>query len=151
MKMNYEHRCTPTFRIARSILLLLFVIIARAFSAEWKIEEAPNIYSYHWEIGQDELTAFVKGGHISAKGLAGSICFQGHYYPVYTMLLENYPNQLAFRLKNVEEIELPSKEIDIQDDNIDPTAIDDFNISAFKNFVTLDEIHGIGNLLQLMP
>lgn len=151
MKTKCEHRCTHICRTVSSILLLLFVMVTGLYSATWNVEESPSIFSYKWEISHEDLTEFVKSGQISNSGISGSFYYQGRYYPVYTTLLENTTNQLAFQIKNKEESVLTATEIAVDHGDIDPMAIDRFDVNSLTDFVRLEEVPGIGTLIEVIP
>lgn len=151
MKTKCEHRCTHIYRTASSILLLVFVMVSGLYSATWNIEESPAVFSYKWEISHDDLTEFVKSGQISNSGISGSFYYQGRYYPIYTTIIQNTTDQLAFQIKNREESILPATEIVVDYGNIDPKAIDRFDIGTLTDYVRLQEIPGIGTLVEITP
>jgi len=151
MKTKCEHRCTPIYRTASIVLLFVFAMVSGLYSATWSIEESPSVFSYKWEISHDDLTEFVKSGQISNSGISGSFYYQGRYYPVYTTLIENTTNQLAFQIKDKEESVLTATEIVVDYGNIDSQAIDRFDIGSLTDYVRLQEVPGIGTLVEITP
>ncbi|MCF7832921.1 MAG: hypothetical protein K9N05_05030, partial [Candidatus Marinimicrobia bacterium] len=173
MKTKCEHRCTHIYRTASSIIILLFVMVSGLFSAALLVEETPSVFSYKWEISQDELTEFVKSGQITSKG-AESFYYQGRYYPIYTAILENTPGELTYRITNKEETNILVSNISKQDqdfdgidvdsldmssyasnifkkDNNNEIGIDHLDVDSYTDYVRLLEIPGIGTMIEITP
>ena len=125
--------------------------LSQIHSAELQIEEAPGIFTYKWEISQDDLTEFVKSGQISTQGISGSVFYNGRYYPVYTTLIENSSNDLSYRIQNNEEKTILAPSLNVDYGSIENKAIDNIDPSVFSNFINLREVPGIGTLVEIMP
>ena len=151
MKTNCGQRYTHICQIAKRIFIMLLLVVSGLFAATWNIKEASSVFSYKWEIGQDELTEFVKNGQIIKSGISGSFFYNGRYYPVYTTIVDNMPGEIAYQMKNKEILTLNISEITMDYDDIDPSAIDMFDVSALTDFVSLQEVPGIGTLIEITP
>ena len=185
MKTKCGHRCTHIYRTASSILLLLLVLVSGLYSASWNIEESPSMFSYKWEISHEDLTEFVKSGQISNSGISGSYYYQGRYYPVYTVLIENTPNQVTYRIQDRKETiysapvfstgqenikynpidknefntanktkneAQPEEATLLINNEIDGSSyIDSFDPDVLSDFVSLQEVPGVGTLVEIIP
>ncbi|MEA2076528.1 MAG: C25 family cysteine peptidase, partial [Candidatus Marinimicrobia bacterium] len=151
MKTNYGQPYIPIYRTVNSIILLLLMFVSGLYSAELKVEETPAMFTYNWEMSGEDLTEFVKSGQISSKGIAGSIFFEGRYYPVYTILIENSKDQLAYQINNRKETKLSVTALSTDYGDIDPMAIDKFDPDILQDFVHLHEVPGVGTLVEIMP
>ena len=179
-KMNYERNYTHIFRTVKLIAFFSVLFLAGAFAAELKVEEASTSYTYQWELTRDELTEFVKTGQLNS-GISGNIYYQGRYYPIYTIILENKFEDLSYVInkKNIIEINteplisrnvknevlsITPGQISINDDIASPeeslinnrehqiySTFDQFDPSKISDFVTLNQIPGIGTLVEIMP
>ncbi|RKY56629.1 MAG: hypothetical protein DRP93_00980, partial [Candidatus Neomarinimicrobiota bacterium] len=126
-------------------------MVSGLYSATWNIKESPSLFSYKWEISQDDINEFVKSGQISNSGISGSFYYRGRYYPVYTTLVENSRDQLAFQIKDKKESRFAIPEISVDYDDIDPQAIDRFDVNTLTDFIRLQEVPGIGTLVEITP
>ncbi|MBW6458087.1 MAG: hypothetical protein K0B52_02875, partial [FCB group bacterium] len=121
------------------------------FAAVWEHKEGPAQFSYNWEISDPDLTQFIKTGQLPESGIAGSFYYGGRYYPLYTHILSNTPDELTFRIKEKEERLYAVPLISAENSTIDPLAVDEIDISNMKDHVRLQFIPGIGTLLEIMP
>ncbi|MDD3965783.1 MAG: C25 family cysteine peptidase [Candidatus Neomarinimicrobiota bacterium] len=131
--------------------MLLLAAIGIASAASWTREETADAYRYHWEIADAELQSFIKNGHISDSRISGSFFYEGRYYPLYSIMLSNAPDRLAYRIVNPEESSLPAPALPSDYGEIDPIAIDGLNIRDLQDFVHIREIPGVGSLLEITP
>jgi hypothetical protein len=124
-------------------------MISGLISAEWKVEEAPSVYTYKWEISSEDLTEFVKSGQVKS-GISGSVYYNGRYYPVYSMIVEQSADELTYRIDDQNIRILHSTALGTKT-KVDPLAQDRIDADVFSDFVKLNTIPGVGTLVEIMP
>ena len=180
MKMNYERNYIHISRIVRHIAFLVILMSTVLFSAEWKVEEAPSVFTYKWEMSQEEINDFVKTGQIKS-GISGSVNFNGRQYPVYTIMLENAPEDLTYIINNKTIAELSVSSLDVASDNtldyrtgqiplsssyleLSPeeriinnreytaqVTKDNIDPGIISDFITFNKLPGMGTLIEIIP
>jgi len=151
MRTNSGHPFIRICQTAKILLLFLFAATGMPEAANWTRDESAEAYNYHWEISEAELQSFIKSGHISDSRISGSFFYEGRFYPLYTVMLANAPEQLAYRLTNKEERSLPAPALPADYGDIDPAAIDGLDIRELQDFVRIRSIPGAGSLLEITP
>ncbi|MFA6619132.1 MAG: C25 family cysteine peptidase [Candidatus Neomarinimicrobiota bacterium] len=149
MKMNYEHPYILICRIAKKVFLLNLIVLALLFSASLDMKEALS-FSYHWSMNENELEAFIKNGQLDLQK-ASSIYYEGRYYPYYTVLLENSPSEVIHQVRNKQTKTIPMSALPEDFTSVSEKAIDRIDISVFKDHVQMQEIPGIGTLIEILP
>ncbi|MDZ7796324.1 MAG: hypothetical protein U5N56_04410 [Candidatus Marinimicrobia bacterium] len=151
MKMNFVHPCTRIYQTGKSIIVLLMLFGGMLMAATWQADEKPEKFSYTWEMDPGDITHFVKHGSFPESGIAGSFFYQGRYYPVYTLMIRNDPGKLAVQIKEKEEKNFFAPEISMDYGEIEEDAIDAFDIHSLNDYVRIQEIPGVGSLLEITP
>lgn len=150
MKTNYGHLYIPICQIVKKVFLLNFIVLTILLSASLNLKEASTSFFYHWSMNENELEAFIKNGKIDLQNTS-SLYYDGRYYPYYTVLLDNTPSELIHQVRNKQTKTISLSALPENFGSISEKAVDRIDLSVFKDHVQMQEIPGVGTLIEILP